>query len=342
MNRKYNAEYPRCLAQKIALETFYLADGNKPRPFHISHTDEKARHPIMHAVIRNIAVFAAGLGAGGYLMAQVEAPPLSGAAESIRVVSTPFSSTAPATTADKVATAAGNDSRVFDEIISRLDAEQKARLQLEARLARLETALNALPQNMQATAVSAEEANPMSSLTPESDIDTPAPSTSPEQMLASLGVSPSVVQDIKRRTDKLDMERLALRDRAVREGWLGDQKYLEELAKVEADIQSLRSELGEDTYDKFLYSMGQPNRVAVVSVIEGSPAAIANVSPNDTIFAYAGNRIYTPDELRQATTEGVAGEMVPVMVWREGVAMELLVPRGPLGVKLDMRRERPQ
>ena len=299
----------------------------------------------MNALMRNVVVFAAGLGAGALVMAQTGTSgsndQTGAATDASPQVTAPVE---PTTTADieRVSPAARIEPGALEQIMARLDAEHKARTQLQAQIARLENELNALRRELHASTEMPAEAMPTSDPMPEHDPGAFAQANSPEQLLAELGVSPAVAQDIKRRTDKLDMDRLTLRDRAAREGWLGEQKYFEELAKFEGNVQTLRTELGDDTYDKFLYSMGQTNRVRVESVIEGSPAAAASVNANDTILAYAGKRIFSPDELRQATTEGVAGEMVTVTVWRDGTAMELLVPRGPLGVKLDVMRERPQ
>lgn len=299
----------------------------------------------MNALMRNVVVFAAGLGAGALVMAQTGASgsrDQAGAAtdESPQVLA----AAEPATEADveRASSIARIEPDALAQIMARLDAEHDARTQLQAQITRLERELNALRSEMHASTELPADAMPTSDAIPGQVTGAFTQANSPEQLLAELGVSPAVAQDIKRRTDKLDMDRLTLRDRAAREGWLGEQKYFEELARVEGNVQTLRTELGDDTYDKFLYSMGQTNRVRVESVIEGSPAAAASVNANDTILAYADKRIFSPDDLRQATTEGVAGEMVPVTVWREGTAMELLVPRGPLGVKLDVMRERPQ
>jgi hypothetical protein len=46
-------------------------------------------------------------------------------------------------------------------------------------------------------------------------------------------------------------------------------------------------------------------------------------------------------ELKQATTEGRAGERVAVDVWRDGARVRLWLPRGPLGIRMRQTRSPP-
>lgn len=295
----------------------------------------------MHALMGHAVVFVAGLGIGALVMAQTEAPEAIPKAntEHSAVASTPLLTPFTAVQApdDSIQTAEVTEISAR-QILRQLQSEQLARKQLADDVARLRGELDALRREVLASAATASDG----ALTTPTLTDTAAPpSAEPTEAMIALGVSPQIAADIKRRVDQADLARLNLRDQAAREGWLGTERYVEELGKVEGDVEALRVELGDETYDKFLYSMGQMNRVQVAGVLDGSAAATVGLRASDTIFAYAGKRIFSWDELRAATTEGAAGEYVPVTVLREGSAVEFLVPRGPLGVKLDATRQRP-
>jgi len=285
-------------------------------------------------------VFVAGLGIGALVMAQTGEPEAlpqasDGQAAASAPVLSPFTATEFSDESRQTAEVAQITMR---QILRQLQTEQAARKQLADDLARLRGELDALRREVLASAATASDA---ALATPAlTDTATP-PSAEPSEAMVALGVSPQIAADIKRRIDQADLARLNLRDQAAREGWLGTERYFEELGKMEGDVQALRTELGDEIYDKFLYSMGEMNRVQVASVLDGSAAASAGIRASDTIFAYAGKRIFSWDELRAATTEGVAGEYVPVTVLRDGAAVEFLVPRGPLGIKLDATRQRP-
>ena len=73
----------------------------------------------------------------------------------------------------------------------------------------------------------------------------------------------------------------------------------------------------------------------VDSVIQGSPAAQAGVVSGDVIISYADERLFGWSELREATAAGERGETVRVSVLRGQDVVDLFIPRGPLGVRLD-------
>jgi S1-C subfamily serine protease len=140
-----------------------------------------------------------------------------------------------------------------------------------------------------------------------------------------------------------ELERLELRDRALREGWLGTDRYRDELRAIGDERLSLRDELGEDVYDRYLFAAGENNRIRIEGVIAGSVAEEAGFSPGDTIETYDGKRVFTFAELRNATSEGERDELVSLEIRRaDGSVVEFLVPRGPLGVRLDLTRADPE
>lgn len=157
-----------------------------------------------------------------------------------------------------------------------------------------------------------------------------------ESRLVASGLRPADAEILRELYEEIQLERLYARDAAAREGWPG-QRLRQEFRALDGRIAAVRDEWGEDTYDWFLYAADRTNRVEIESVLGGSPASEAGVRPGDVILSYAGHRIYTPAELRQATTQGSLGEVVALEVVSGGRTRRLDVPRGPLGVRLDAR-----
>ena len=61
------------------------------------------------------------------------------------------------------------------------------------------------------------------------------------------------------------------------------------------------------------------------------PSARAS-QPGDEIVAYDGKRVFDVGELNALTLEGTPGESVVVDVRRDGQNVQLVMPRGPLGI----------
>lgn len=100
-----------------------------------------------------------------------------------------------------------------------------------------------------------------------------------------------------------------------------------------SDYQAgLRDRLGEADYEKYLTSQGGQASVTVREVIGESPANRAGLQPGDRILSYDGKRIFTMNELRSMAFSGEPGEDVIVDVERNGQRMQLVLPRGPLGI----------
>lgn len=155
-----------------------------------------------------------------------------------------------------------------------------------------------------------------------------------QQALIDAGMEQDAAEQLKARFEKVELEKLYLRDQAVREGWAGGRRFRHALEKIEAQTEGLKDELDEKTYAAYLYAAGQPNRVAVQSVLDGSAASSAGLQPGDQILQYADQRIYNWRDLRQATTEGDINNSVAVKVLRDGTTLELYVQRGPLGIRM--------
>jgi membrane-associated protease RseP (regulator of RpoE activity) len=94
----------------------------------------------------------------------------------------------------------------------------------------------------------------------------------------------------------------------------------------------LRDELGDAAYARYLEAQGQPTAVRVTQVLNGSPARSAGLQPGDELVSYNGERIFNVGDLRNLTMQGEPGEDVVIEVERDGVRMQLTVPRGPIGI----------
>ncbi len=159
--------------------------------------------------------------------------------------------------------------------------------------------------------------------------------------LIAAGVDEVLANDIKLRLDADELARLELIDQATREGWRRSDRFNEAIAQQRSERVDLLDELGEDSYDRYLFEAGQSNRVEVSSMLEGSAAQIAGVSSGDVIWNYADVRIYETRQLQNITREGDRGEPVSLLVRRDGSFVPMQISRGPMGVTLSQFTEDP-
>ena len=155
------------------------------------------------------------------------------------------------------------------------------------------------------------------------------------------GIDASLAEDIVRRKNSIELKRLALQDRATREAYLNTQRYYDELAEINTQDVSLREELGDDRYDEYLYNSKQNNRIRISSVMLGSTAEQAGIQKGDIVLSYDNKRLFTWQELKDATAAGELGEYVAINVYRNGEIFSFSVPRGPLGIQLGATRLAP-
>jgi len=155
------------------------------------------------------------------------------------------------------------------------------------------------------------------------------------------GIDASLAEDIVRRKNSVELKRLALQDRARREDYLNTQRYYDELAEINAQDVSLREELGDDRYDEYLYNSKQNNRIRISSVMLGSAAEQAGIQKGDIVLSYDNKRLFTWQELKDATAAGELGEYVALNIYRNGEIFSFSVPRGPLGIQLGATRLAP-
>jgi S1-C subfamily serine protease len=72
--------------------------------------------------------------------------------------------------------------------------------------------------------------------------------------------------------------------------------------------------------------------VRVGGVLASSPAEHAGLAPGDEVVAYGGRRVFDMRYLNELILEGRPGEPVIVDVLRDGQPIQVLLPRGPLGI----------
>lgn len=135
---------------------------------------------------------------------------------------------------------------------------------------------------------------------------------------------------------------LRLRDQAEREGWINTTRYAQALRKLLDPTHGIRDQFGDDVFDRYLYASGRANRVIATTVYPNSTAAAAGIQAGDTILSYASKNIYSMQDLQQATLQGEAGESVLVVLEREGSSFSITLPRGPLGIELKMKSQKPE
>ncbi|MDH5571651.1 MAG: PDZ domain-containing protein [Gammaproteobacteria bacterium] len=203
-----------------------------------------------------------------------------------------------------------------------LENEIKA---LRNKVSQLQHALKEQPQTNQPNSNNASEEKP------------PAQKLTKE-VLVQIGVTESTADDILNRLGQYEYQLLELHDRAKREGYLNSARYARERRKLMENAPSLQQAIGKEYYDNYLYQTEQNNRIAVTTVLNDSPAAQLGVQKNDIILNYANEKILSWQQLRELTTSGAYGEYVNLNILRDGKMLNILVPRGPLGVKLEATR----
>ncbi|MDX1507459.1 MAG: PDZ domain-containing protein [Woeseiaceae bacterium] len=141
------------------------------------------------------------------------------------------------------------------------------------------------------------------------------------------GFSEARAEWLVRREGELRMEAMQAQYEAARDGEPGNRwQYF-----IDSDAQ-MRTELGEAEYEMYLAANGRPTAVNVAQVYDSSPGKAAGLQPGDRITHYDGTRIYSAWELSRQTLEGEAGESVVITVERDGNPIQLVVPRGPIGI----------
>jgi hypothetical protein len=213
-----------------------------------------------------------------------------------------------------------------------LQNEIKARQNLGQRVETLVQQMNSLRNDLQSSerAISSEQGGDDR----ESDLPVTYRGGFNEQALIDRGMNSSQASELKIYFEQLEMDRLYLRDQSIRESW-GREKLAEAMQALESREEDLKSQLGESTYDAYLYAAGRSNRVEVTSVLEKGQAGMAGIMSGDQITRYDNQRIYNGFDLREATASGNIGDSVEVEIVRDGRTMQFYLVRGPLGIRMN-------
>ena len=142
-----------------------------------------------------------------------------------------------------------------------------------------------------------------------------------EGRLAASGFTPQQFEALSRREEGVRMRQIELDDRARREGWVNSPRYFEEFNKLTSGTESIRRELGDDAYDRYLFVSGRPNRLAVGTVIATSPAEQAGLLKGDVIRSYGGERVFSNEQLINLRSAGDRGVPVVIEIIRDGILM---------------------
>lgn len=177
------------------------------------------------------------------------------------------------------------------------------------------------------------------------DSERPAPvqnfRTSVETLIET-GIPAELADLIQSRLDEYDLKQLYIKDRAIREGWLNTARHRDEQRKAQDAYRELRSEIGDDAYDRMLYALGRANRVVVRDIMQNSSADQYGLQANDRVYEYDGRRVFTSQELNDLVIQGGdAGEFVLLRVQRDQQQLDIYLPRGPIGIRLATSRELP-
>jgi hypothetical protein len=147
------------------------------------------------------------------------------------------------------------------------------------------------------------------------------------ERLVDAGIEPGLANWIVQREEELQMESLRARYEAGQNGDPSDF-YREQTPTT----STLREDLGDSDYERYLSANGRSTSVGIGAVIGSSPAQFAGLRPGDDIVSYDGARVFTMNDINMASLEGIAGENVVIDLVRDGIPMQVVLPRGPLGI----------
>jgi len=153
--------------------------------------------------------------------------------------------------------------------------------------------------------------------------------------LVAAGFQPGEAEWIVRRESELQMDALQARYDAEKNG-----ESFDYFGSRSAAASQLRDELGDQSYERYLEANGRPTAISISTVMESSPAQQAGLRPGDQIVRYDGQRIFSMSDLSRQTMQGESGTSVAVDIVRDGIPMQVVLPRGPVGISAGRRFSR--
>jgi hypothetical protein len=151
--------------------------------------------------------------------------------------------------------------------------------------------------------------------------------------LVEAGFLPSQASMIVRRESELQMQSLQARYEAERSG-----DPVDYWRSRSASSETLRQELGDADYERYLTANDRSITISVSSVIDSWPGQAAGLQPGDEIVRYDGERVFSMTDLTRQTMAGTAGQNIVVDIMRDGNPMQIVMPRGPVGITGGRRR----
>jgi membrane-associated protease RseP (regulator of RpoE activity) len=153
--------------------------------------------------------------------------------------------------------------------------------------------------------------------------------------LIEAGFQPGRAELIVQRESELQMQALQERYDAQRDGTPFDYSQ----GRNSSD-NTLRAELGDADYERYLEASGRSTSVAISNVIESSPGQRAGLQNGDEIVRYDGARVFSMSDLNSLTMDGDPGVNITVDIIRDGIPMQVVLPRGPVGISAGRRYSR--
>ena len=219
---------------------------------------------------------------------------------------------------------------VVDSLMQILDEEISERQILAEQLEDVQSEMADLQQNLRARVEAAFSESRENAIAQRAVTQV---NQSMEERLAASGFTPQQFEVLRRREEGAQMQQIELNDQAIREGWVNSPRYFEEINRLTSGTDNIRRELGDDAYDRYLYASGRANRIAVGSVIATSPAEQAGFKTGDVIRSYGGERVFSSAQLVQLRSAGQIGTSVVIEIVRDGELMQIIMPRGAMGVQ---------
>ncbi len=152
--------------------------------------------------------------------------------------------------------------------------------------------------------------------------------------MVKAGMSPDRADYILRRESEMRFESMQAVFEARNSG-----EPLDSLNRSFNTDAMLREEIGDTEYEMYLEANNRSTSVGISSVMASSPGERAGLQAGDQIVGYDGQRVFSTSELIQHTMAGGDGNVV-VDVTRDGSPMQIVVPRGPIGVEIGRFRGR--
>ena len=148
-----------------------------------------------------------------------------------------------------------------------------------------------------------------------------------KDLLIEAGFAPDRAEWIVQREAELQMEAMQARFEARRSG-----EPFDPFDVAISPERALREEIGDSEYEQYLAANNRPTSVAVSMVLDASPGQAAGLQVGDEILRYDGERVFNSFDLTNETMQGEPGESVVVDILRDGSPMQVVMPRGPIGI----------